>query len=277
MPFTFLTMLMGSLALAGFPLWSGFWSKDEIIHHAFALHPALGVVGLVTAALTAFYTFRMMFLAFWGPERIPEGVTAHESGKWILAPLGVLALGAVFAGYAGVHVEAGGFLGFLEPGGAFHRFLEPVMAPFAAQHVAEAGQVVAESSGVWAALVQNWMMYLSALIAILGILVAYVFYVRRPWIPQLFRSTFPEAYRVLWNKYFVDEAYDAAVVKPLRRTGVACYRIDEFFIDGIIWVITAIPRLIGFACRALQRGALQGYGLSMAAGLAIIVVLAMLA
>jgi NADH-quinone oxidoreductase subunit L len=115
MPVTFITMLIGSAALAGFPLLAGFWSKDEIIHHAMLQHPLLGMMGLITAALTAFYTFRMIFLAFFGPERVPEGVSAHESGRWIQLPLVVLAVGALSAGYLGVHVESGGFLGFLAP------------------------------------------------------------------------------------------------------------------------------------------------------------------
>ena len=137
LPVTFVTMLLGSAALSGFPLFAGFWSKDEIVHHAFMQHPLLGIVGLVTAALTAFYTFRMMFLAFWGEERIPDGVEAHESGKWMLLPLCVLAIGAAGAGFFGVHVEAGGFLGFLAPeaGGAhaqtaFHHMLQSVVQPF---------------------------------------------------------------------------------------------------------------------------------------------------
>ena len=83
---------------------------------------------LLTALMTAFYTGRMLFRAFYGPERVPEGVHAHESGKWMLAPLGVLAIGAVFAGYAGVHMESGGFLGVFGVEGAFQHFLEPVFA-----------------------------------------------------------------------------------------------------------------------------------------------------
>ncbi|MCB9851255.1 MAG: NADH-quinone oxidoreductase subunit L [Phycisphaerales bacterium] len=301
MPITFVTMLIGSLALAGFPLFAGFWSKDEIVHHAMMHRPILGIVGLITAALTAFYTFRMMFLAFWGEERVPEGVHAHESGRWILVPLCVLALGAAFAGYVGVHVESGGFLGFLQPDEdmahpqtAIHHFLSEVTAPFhvehGAEHVVAAGHAAmgaehamatehvadAVHGGFLAAIAHHWLMYVSALIAIGGILVAYWWYVRKPWIPQLLRSMLPDAYNVLLNKYFVDEGYDKAIVKPLRMGGVTCFRLDEFFIDGVIWLITAIPRFIGFCARSLQGGALQGYGLTMAAGLGIIVVLALL-
>ncbi len=299
LPVTFITMLVGSAALAGFPLFSGFWSKDEIVHHAFMQHPLLGIVGLVTAALTAFYTFRMVFLAFFGQERVPDGVVAHESGKWMLVPLLVLAIGACGAGYVGVHVESGGFVGFLAPeegapGPAttpLHKFLQPVNEPFALAHDhghghemvsgAEHGEVAhaqaAEvSHGFIASVIHHKLMYISGLIAILGIVAAYVCYVRRPWIPQLVQSTFSRIHKVLYNKYYVDEVYDATVVKPLRTSGKVCFGIDQFVIDGIIWVITAVPQLIGYFSRTLQTGALQGYALTMAAGAAIIVVWALL-
>jgi NADH-quinone oxidoreductase subunit L len=309
MPVTFITMLIGSAALAGFPLLAGFWSKDEIIHHAMLQHPLLGMMGLITAALTAFYTFRMIFLAFFGPERVPEGVSAHESGRWIQLPLVVLAVGALSAGYLGVHVESGGFLGFprtgREHGCAPDRdsMVSSRMLPIrstprmpkrqgtiglrATAKITASGMcrpgmrqvptaMTAHRGGFLAAIAHHWMMYLSGLIAIGGIIVAYVLYVRRPWIPMLIRSSFPQAYRVLLNKYFVDEGYDKAVVRPLRSSGVGCFRIDEFVIDGLIWVVTAVPRLFGFVARSVQGGALQGYGLTMAAGLGIIVMLALL-
>jgi NADH-quinone oxidoreductase subunit L len=192
-------------------------------------------------------------------------------------PLVILAVGAVFAGYVGVHFAGGGFLGFLEPGGAFHRFLEPVVEPYAAlqghHEVAHAGGA---EHGIFAAIAHHWLMYLSAFIAIVGAWVAYVFYVSRPWIPHVIRSTYGEAYRVLRNKYYVDEAYDKAFVRPLRESGVAAFRFDEFVIDGLLWVITAVPRLVGYIFRGMQGGALQGYGLGMAAGLAIMILLALL-
>ncbi|NOX59562.1 MAG: NADH-quinone oxidoreductase subunit L, partial [Planctomycetes bacterium] len=270
LPWTYLTMLIGSAALAGFPLLAGFWSKDEIVHAAFGRHTMLGVVALLTALLTAFYTFRMIFLAFWGEERLPEGVVAHESGGWILLPLGILAVGAIGAGYFGVHIKGGGFLGFLEPHGALHTFLEPVTAPFA-QHAVKASHSVSDGHGIWAAIWHHRLMYGSALLAIVGIAAAFVCYVQRPWLPQVVRATFPKAHAVLLNKYYVDEAYQAIIVAPLRRLGMFCFRADEFFIDGVVWTITVIPRLFGQMWRTLQTGALQGYGLGMAAGLAVII------
>jgi NADH-quinone oxidoreductase subunit L len=260
MPWTFRTFAIGSLALAGFPLFAGFWSKDEIIHHAMGQHWLLGAIGLVTAVLTAFYTFRMVFRTFFGEEKTPVGVHAHEAGKWILVPLCVLALGALFAGYANVSVHGGGFIGFLEPGGAFDRFLAPAVTPFAENNPHAHG---AEGGG-------HLLMYLSAALAIVGIAVAYWMYVSKPAIPGRIARALPFVYDLSYNKYYIDEIYDAAVIRPLKAAGRLAFAIDEYLIDGLLWLVTAVPRLMSFGLRGLQHGSLQGYAVTMAAGAAII-------
>jgi NADH-quinone oxidoreductase subunit L len=258
LPWTFRTFLIGSLALAGFPLLAGFFSKDEILHHALSVSPILGVMGLITALLTAFYTFRIVFLAFYGRQRAPEGAHPHESGGWMLFPLLVLSIGAVFAGYVGS-----------EGTGAFHRFLEPVFAAtFVANHPLH-GAAAAVHEGFWA---HYGLLILSGGIAIVGIVSAYVLYVRQPWIPALVRASAPRVYGVLWGKYFFDEMYDDTVVEPARQAGKVCVGLDDYLIDGLIWLVTLIPRTIGAMARIAQNGRLQGYGLSMVAGLAIIVI-----
>jgi NADH-quinone oxidoreductase subunit L len=270
MPVTFATFLIGSLALAGFPLLAGFWSKDEIIHAAMTQQPVLGALALLTAVLTAFYTFRMVYLAFWGEQRVPAGVHAHESGGWMLFSLVLLSVGAVFAGYAGVTFHAGGFVGIFEPHGAFHHFLEPVMAPFAAAAHDEYAEPVAHEAGYT-------MMYVSALLAIGGILAAYVCYVMAPSIPQKAAAAWPNVYRTLNRKYYVDELYGQIIVRPLWKLGELIFGTDNYFIDGLIWVVTAVPRLIGHILRTFQRGALQTYGLGMVIGLIVIVIFVMAA
>jgi NADH-quinone oxidoreductase subunit L len=264
LPWTFATFLAGSLALAGFPLFSGFFSKDEIIHHALMVHPVLGVVGLVTALLTAFYTFRMVFLAFFGRQRIPEGVHPHESGPWMLVPLVVLSIGAIGAGYIGI--GAGG--------GVFHRFLTPVFAhTFAAHSPAFEGVhsvPVIEHVDFWA---HYGLMIISGAIALVGIFAAYVLYVKEDWLPGLIRSVSPRAYKILWNKYYVDELYGAGLVEPARQVGRVCVGLDDYLIDGLLWLITAIPRALGYLARTYQSGMLQGYALTMVVGIAIIMLL----
>ncbi len=260
LPSTRLLMLIGCLALAGFPLMSGFWSKDELIHAAMSWHPALGVILLVIAAMTAYYTFRMYFLCFHGPTRLPEeaGEHPHDAPAVMLAPLYVLAGGAILAGlYFGVTFAASGdaFLGFLKPHGAIHRYLGESTIVSAGHH----------AGGVW-------MMYLSAAIALGGIGLAWVRYGRAPQV-----DPDQQALGGLWNlwhaKYYLDEIYDRVFVRPLRALGEFCFATDRNGIDGLVWFVSSIPRGIGLALRGLQQGALQGYAASMVAGLAILVLL----
>ena len=256
LPWTFLTFVAGSLALAGFPFFSGFFSKDDIIHHALALNPLLGGIGLLTALLTAFYTFRMVFLAFAGKERVPEGVHPHEPGKWMLGVLFVLSVGALGAGYFGVG------------GQPFHTFLSPVFEHTFVANNPVGGHGVAAHGGFWA---DYGLLIFSGALSIVGIIAAYVLYVKQPRIPGLVRSSAPDAYQALWNKYYVDELYDLGVVEPTRQTGRVCVGFDDYFIDGLVWLVTAVPRGLAYALRGLQSGAIQGYALSMVAGMTIIV------
>jgi len=256
LPWTCRFCVIGALALAGFPFFSGFWSKDEIIHHAFGHNFWLGLIGLLTAVLTAFYTFRMIFRAFWGQERVPPGVHPHESGRWMLVPLGILAAGALLAGY------------FSVPGDRIGHFLEPAVASFAA--ASHGAHHAAEAAGFWAS---YGLLFLSGGLAIVAIIAAYVLYVLAPWVPPILADLWPAAYRTLYNKYYVDEGYDAAVVRPLRGGGRLCFGIDEYVVDGIIWLVTAVPRGLGYLGRVFQGGALQGYALTMVGGLAVVLLL----
>jgi len=269
MPVTCVTFVIGALALAGFPFLSGFFSKDEIIHAAFQEHFILGLIGLVTAALTAFYTFRMVFLAFGGQERIPDGVHAHESGQWMLIPMIVLAMGAVGAGYVGVTPQMGGFAGWVAPHGWFHDFLAPVVAPF--KHVTapvHTGLVGAEG------LVHGGggylLMYVSAGVSILGIGLAYGLYIKKPDWPEAIRDILPRTYDLLSNKYYVDEMNDTFVVQPLRRTSNLFFGIDRFVVDGVVLAVVMVPRTLGAVFRTLQDGAIQSYAVTMTAGLVLI-------
>ena len=101
----------------------------------------------------------------------------------------------------------------------------------------------------------------------------YVLYVREPWIPGLLKASVPRGYRALWNKYYVDELYDGAVVEPARRGGRFCVGLDDYGVDGLVWMVTAVPRAVAYLLRTLQSGLLQGYALSMVAGIAIILLL----
>jgi proton-translocating NADH-quinone oxidoreductase chain L len=128
LPTTHMQMLIGCLALAGVPLLAGFWSKDEIVHAAMLHNPVVGWIMVATAGLTAYYTFRMFFLCFYGEERWPQeaGEHPHEMPGIMTGPLWVLAIGAIFTGYLGVTIMSSpseSFLGFLNPHGYFHAVL----------------------------------------------------------------------------------------------------------------------------------------------------------
>ncbi len=245
MPVTYATFLIGSLALAGvFPL-AGFWSKDEIIHAAFVENRLLGVVAIATAVLTAFYTFRMVFLAFHGPRRLPAGVEhAHESGRWMTIPLMLLAVGGLGAGFLGLPLGHG----------SFHTFLEPVLS---AEHHEEGAL---------------GMMILSGALALAGIAAAWYLYGARRDLSQRLAASAPAAHAILRGKYFVDETYDAAIVRPAWRIGRICYGVDRYVINGLLAVIAGVPKLMGFILKGFQRGAMHGYALGMALGLLVFAV-----
>ncbi len=242
MPVTWITFVAGGLALAGFPLTAGFFSKDQIIHAAWQFHPVFGVLGLLTALLTAVYTFRMIFWAFWGPETAPEGVAVHESSRWMTVPLIVLAVGAVFAGYW-----------------HFDKFLSPVVE--VTGHASHGHDSSAHG-----------IMIASAVLAVVGIVIAWILYRAWPQLAQSIADRAKAAYQLLHNKYYVDEAYDEAIVQPLHGLGRGMFACDNYVIDGLLWIITAIPRAAAFLLREFQRGAVQGYALAMAIGVAAILI-----
>ncbi len=257
MPVTFVTFVIGSLALAGFPLLSGFFSKDEILHHALEVYPLLGVMGLLTAIMTAFYSFRIVFLAFFGPQRVPHGVHPHESGRWMLVPLCLLSIGAIGAGYVGA-----------EGTGSFHRFLAPVFENTFAAHVPHSA--LAPTASARATFWSHYaLMIISGSLSMVGILCAYVVYLRETWIPGFAMNYAVRVHRLLWRKYYVDEFYELVFVRSARQTGRTCVGLDDYFIDGLIWLVTAIPRGVAYALRGLQTGLIQSYGLSMVVGLAV--------
>jgi NADH-quinone oxidoreductase subunit L len=259
LPWTYRTFVIGALALAGFPLLSGFFSKDEILHHALTVNPVLAGLGLVTALLTSFYTFRLVFLAFHGPKRIPEAIHPHECRGWMRVALLILSLGAVGAGYLGS-----------EGTGTVHGLLSPVFASTFAAAAETFHSAVEPHAGFWS---HYRLMMLSGTLSILGILAAYILYVRGPWLASLIRASVPESYQTLWNKYYFDEFYGQTIVEPARRGARLCVGLDDYFIDGLLWVITAVPRGLALALRGLQSGILQGYALSMVLGMTIILFL----
>jgi NADH-quinone oxidoreductase subunit L len=250
LPKTYWTYLIGAAALAGIPLFSGFFSKDEILWYAWQKSPVLWGVGLITAALTAIYTFRSVFVPFWGVERDPKlHHHAHESPAVMTVPLIVLAVGAALAGYIGIpHLSA------------IEHWLEPVF------HVGQAAAEGAKESG--AANPIEWVLLaVSALVAIGGAGFAYYIYIVKTDIPAKVRESLGWFAKLVENKYYVDEAYNAVIVNPLRDLGGwLAGTFDKRGLDGAINGIAGITGWLGGQARRLQTGLVGLYALSILFG-----------
>ncbi len=274
MPVTCWLMFAGCLALAGVPLFSGFYSKDLILGDAMAAglnghNPWMTVLawmGLFTAFLTAFYTFRLWFRVFWGPDQCVMGDDHHDDGgghhphephemPWSMnLPLVFLAVGAVIGGMV------------------CHEWMTTmVLSSSAGEALSHGG--TAHHASLFGMDVHSAVMVLSIAAALLGIALAAWFHLIRPSAADRVKQSYAGLCDLLENKYFVDELYDAVVVRPLKLIGSVCFVIDRLVIDGMVSLVGFAPRLLGLTVRPTQSGSLQGYGLSMVVGLAIMLLL----
>jgi NADH-quinone oxidoreductase subunit L len=255
-PATYYTLVAGALALSGIFPFAGFWSKDDILGSVWRDGKYLfWAVGLIAAFITAFYTFRMIFLAFFGRPRMDEetGKHVHESPWSMIVPLIVLAVGSLLVGFLGLP----GKLGVLQS------FLEPVFAP--ANHI-----LGIEEHGLKA--IDYVLMVVSVIVAALGIVLAWFMYVRRTDVPGLVGHKLRPVYQVVYNKFYVDEFYAATVVRLTVDGSRWVWRnFDERIIDGAVHGTAWLWQHAGEAARPLQSGKVQNYLLVMFAGLFVIV------
>ena len=213
-PWTHRLFLIGTIAIAGLPPLAGFWSKDEIMGHAFVHHHyLLYSIAAVGAFLTSFYMFRLTYLTFYGPSRMDHHTEehVHESPMVMIAPL--MALGFL-------SVVGGVLLGFPPEHGWLHQFLEPVIGPLG-EHEASIGLMVLLMGG-------------ATLIAVLGWGLAHFLYYVSPMTADGWAAKFSGAYSTLLNKYYVDELYDFLVVEPLKRLGQFLDWFDRTIVDGVV-------------------------------------------
>jgi NADH-quinone oxidoreductase subunit L len=262
--YTFGTMFIATLAIAGIPPLAAFFSKDSILLQAFrregGWHP-LYFVGLLTALLTAFYMFRLVFLTFWGQPRYDEHhVHVHESPWTMLGPLVVLAVLSVIGGWVAAPALWGGKDYFSE-------FLAPVFGS------GEAAAALDEA----AARNLEWTLAIVAVItAAIGIAVAYWLYVRQPKKPEDLAKSMQPAYKTLLNKYYVDELYAATIVRPLiwLSENVLWKVIDVEAIDGTVNGIAHGAAAVGDTVRHTQSGNTRSYAVWVVVGaLAVIIIL----
>jgi NADH-quinone oxidoreductase subunit L len=247
MPVTFWTMTMGVIAIAGIWPFAGFFSKDAILYSAFqqgSLGKVLYFVGLITAALTAFYMFRLWYLTFAGESRDPHS-HPHESPWSMLGPLVILAALSICGGWIGID--------------HFGNFLSVVTGPTIDPATAPGGKYFDFAlSGV------------AILVALLGWFVAHSFYGKKTERPAQLAAAVPGGYKLLTHKYYVDEFYGAIVIKPLMAisTYLLGIFVDKVVLGGAAWLLGGTATFAGALLQRWQSGNLRSYAAWLAAGAA---------
>jgi NADH-quinone oxidoreductase subunit L len=231
-PITFWTLMCAGVAIAGVPPFAGFYSKDAILAAAYEHSPWIYWVGVVTAGMTAFYVFRALFLCFFGEPRGHHH--PHESPPSMWIPLAILAVLSLGGGYF-----------FNIP-----KYLDPIF------------KVQEEAAG------SEWLMYVSVVFGLGGIALAALFYLVSPAIPEGIAKAFSGPYRWVYNKYFVDEFYDSAVVNPIvEGSRELLWRVgDVQIVDGAVNGVGKTARAIGSALRLAQSGYIRSYAAWVVAG-----------
>jgi NADH-quinone oxidoreductase subunit L len=316
-PTTYRTMLIATLAIAGIPPLAGFFSKDEILGRTFGVNHFLWLVGWITAGVTAFYMFRLLFLTFHGESRVsPEAEHhIHESPSSMTVPLVILALLSIVGGWVGI-------------GGRFEKFLAPVITlPDAyayvtfGPHLPNGTREIALSSGgpgsppdyvltvtdaELSSMAQqaekekregtpeSLLMILSVAAALAGIGLAWQLYIKRTDLPAKIAARTRWLYRLVYEKYYVDQIYDAMFVNRVKDLGLALGAFDRIFIDGLFvngagrvtrvtsvisgwwdkWFVDGLVNLgarifwlVSYPMRMLQTGRVGSYALLIVVGM----------
>jgi len=255
---TFITMLIGTLAISGIPPFAGFFSKDEILAHTFAHSTTMYVIGVITAMFTSFYMFRMLYLTFYGKFRgtIEQEHHLHESPPSMTIPLIVLAALSVVGGFIGIPEALGG-----------HHWLEHFLAPVFEQSTAILPASHLSSSTEIA------LMVASVTGAVLALAYAYFKYVKGAHVPAADTEERPGLVSLSYHKFYIDEIYDWLIRKPLDALSIFFYKVvDLLAIDGIVNGLGkgTIKSSKGF--RLLQSGNVGFYIFMMVVGIIAILV-----
>jgi len=274
LPITYWTFLIGAVAISGVPGFAGFFSKDEILFETLAAgHILLWLVGLLTALLTAVYMFRLVFLVFHGESRASShgavhdegaghaghGTARHDAPPAMAFALVVLALGSVLVGYVGVAHALGGL-------DRIGTFLEPSFSV-----AAEAGGEIAEIDHE-AERLELISTAISTVVAFSGIGLAVFFFLRRRDAAARMAERFAGLHRVLLNKYYVDEIYDVAILKPVAIVSEEGLwkRVDAQVIDGAVNGVGDLAGGLAMVLRRIQTGSVRAYASSLLLGVVVI-------
>jgi len=261
-PWTFLTMGIAALAIAGIPPLAGFWSKDEILWKAYQVSTMYWLIGAVTAFMTSFYMFRLLYMTFFGDYRGAQEEShghghdahghggPHESPPVMLVPLMILALLSLVGGLVGI-------------GNHFENFLAPV---FSSGLVSE----TVETAGRWTEIL---LMAVSVGLAFLGWWLAYVLYYKRPELPQEIADALGGLYETVVHKYYVDEIYAALFVRPLidGSTRILWQDVDRKIIDAAVNDAGEAANHVSDEVRHMQSGNIRSYAAWIAAGSGLVI------
>jgi NADH-quinone oxidoreductase subunit L len=293
LPVTYWTFLVGSIAIAGLPPLSGFFSKDEILFQAFyGGYYWLWAVSIITSLLSATYMFRLVFLTFHGESRaahLPDTAGSahgahgaepaghhdpaghhghaghhdvHDAPPAMALVLVMLAVGSAAVGFLGVPHALGGH-------NAFGEWLQPSFMAPAARGLAEAAAATDDAAKI---ALERGLMALSVLVALAGIGIAFLFFVRRPALADQTAARFPGVHRLLLNKYYVDEIYDAAIIQPVHRLSQdGLWRgMDVKLVDGAVNGAGQAVGALSAVLRLLQTGSVRSYAASTFLGAVVI-------
>ncbi|MGD0947371.1 MAG: NADH-quinone oxidoreductase subunit L [Candidatus Binatia bacterium] len=250
-PITFWTFVFATLAITGIPGFSGFFSKDEILAQAFASPhggPWLWALGFIAAGCTSFYMFRLLFLTFFGECRADEHTRhhIHESPLTMTVPLMILAVLSVVGGYVGLPAH------WLS-GNLFGKFLDPVFGATEKAHLAVGTEYM--------------LMTASSAVALVGLAIAYLFYIKQPGLPFLLAYQAGRLYDWIYNKYYVDELYEFLFVQPTVVFSTWMWQIfDVGVIDGLVNGTAEAVEANSGLWRLMQTGNAQQYAVSMLLG-----------
>jgi NADH-quinone oxidoreductase subunit L len=255
---TYITFLAASISISGIPPFAGFFSKDEILWKAYsspgAGHAVYYLLALA-AFLTAFYSFRLIFMTFHGKSNVDHEVShhVHESPLNMLVPLIILGVLAVVAGFVGVPEVLGGSNGF-------HHFMSGVFGTGAAPEAVPAG-------------VEMTMMAVSVIIGVSGIALAWLMYIVKPDLPGKLAKAFGPVHKLLYNKYYIDEIYNFLFVDSIKwaSTHIFWSIVDVGIIDGFVNAIASLVEAMSRVLRRLQTGYYNHYAFGMAFGVLLIV------
>jgi NADH-quinone oxidoreductase subunit L len=256
LPITYKTFWIGAIAIAGIPPFAGFFSKDEILWKAFSSDQGSWIfwlLGIVGAALTAFYMFRLVNLTFKGEKRFNHKLHPHEAPKTMTVPLMILAGLSMIGGFVGIPHWSG-----------VENWLDPVFTPSYYK------LLESEHAG---GMIEYLQMAVSVGIAAVGIYGAYWIYLKRKNIAESIQKRYPRVYRLLLNKYFVDELYDAVVVGPTVKTSeeILWKIIDVSLIDGIVNGSARIMSSLAQSLKKIQTGVAQSYAIVFLGGILFVI------